>query len=286
MNRLPAELIVEIIHTIEHQPTLAGAAQVCKLWNSLATPLLYRIPKFGSSLSFQSFLRTVSENSTLGDIVREVDLLSSPWPRWLVVDSQTITTLGKGCPQLTYLDLEGCTALRDKGIVSLAENCPGLQYLSLSECDKVSDEGMLAIATHCIQLRILELKAMPMVSDLSVEELALNCTFLESVALAGTRVTDRSVTELIERAQRLAYLDLSLCYNVVDLDKIMEEKPEHLEIVIDTMPTGSADWEETDWEGDDWDGEWDGEWDEDEDGMDFENDEGWPNVHFSVDLDI
>lgn len=161
---------------------------------------------------------------------------------WKVIDQPFSSTIS------IYLDLEGCSALRDAGVSAIVENCKNLQSLSLSFCDKITDDGVLPIATHCPNLRALELKGLPYVSDRSIQEVAIQCPLLESVNLAGTRVTDPAVICLIRKATNLTFLDLSSCYNMMFIDNIIAElKPDKLEIVTDSMPKGAAGWE-SDWD--------------------------------------
>ncbi|KAJ3170241.1 hypothetical protein HDU88_008868 [Geranomyces variabilis] len=237
IHALPAELLKEIICQIDGQAGVSRASQTCKLWHAIAAPVLYLSPDFTSKTAFEHFVATLESGSSVGRWVRELNLLSTPG-HWDFLTDAVLKKLLKGCPELSYLDLEGCYSIHDKGLKAIAKHAPQLHSLSLSYCDRITNSGVSAIAARCGSLRHLEMACCPMICDTSILKIAAGCPLLESMNLAGTHITEQSVFDLATKCKGLTYLDISACYNIVYLQQITEHKPEQLEIVTDSLPDG------------------------------------------------
>lgn len=67
------------------------------------------------------------------------------------------------CPDLTYISLDGCTALTNNLITTIAKSCPNLQTLNISfgstqsSKGKFGDAGLLALVKYCHNLEILSI---------------------------------------------------------------------------------------------------------------------------------
>jgi hypothetical protein len=62
------------------------------------------------------------------------------------ISDMGIDRLARGCPNLTTLDISGCTIISDLGIDSLVKFCPLLSSLDLSLCRYITQRGISAIA--------------------------------------------------------------------------------------------------------------------------------------------
>ncbi|KAI9014937.1 hypothetical protein BC832DRAFT_526603, partial [Gaertneriomyces semiglobifer] len=241
MDQLPNEIIAHIARDLSDIRDLSRLARAARsLYNAMRT-LIWTAPSFASSIAFDKFLTVAGQNPALGTLVREINLVCSPH-HWDFVNDENIVQLSQVCPQIMHIDLEGCVNLKDRGVTALAENCSQLRSVGLSSCMRVTDEGILALAKHCRELRVLELCKLHHVTDVSLAEVAANCRSLESLDIAGTRVSDETVALFIANAHSLTHLDLSSCYGVAELDRFIQEKPARLEIVVDSLGPGDADW--------------------------------------------
>ncbi|KAJ3156874.1 hypothetical protein HDU86_003409 [Geranomyces michiganensis] len=237
IHALPAELLKEVILHIDVQQSVSRVSQTCKLWRAIAAPVLYAAPDFTSKAAFECFVEMLESGSSFGRLVKELNLLSTPG-HWDFLTDAVLKKLLKGCPELSYLDLEGSYSIHDKGLKTIAKYAPQLHSLSLSYCDRITNAGVSAIAAKCTALRHLEMACCPFVDDESILKIAQNCPLLESMNLAGTRITEKSVFDLATKCKSLTFLDLSACYNIVYLQQILDHKPEHLEVVTDSLPDG------------------------------------------------
>ncbi|KAJ3300253.1 hypothetical protein HK104_002815 [Borealophlyctis nickersoniae] len=245
IHDLPNELLIAIIRTLPDQVTLSRAASTCKKWSGIAQPLLFTTPEFATAKTFDAFLNSVEASEKVGNMVQEVTLVSTPH-HWEFMDDTKLERLCIACPNITLLDLEGCVQIHDKGVWFLAANLKRLTHLTLNRCSRITDEGMFPIYEFGANLRCLELSCLPQVFDSSLMAIAKVCTKLEHVNLSGTRVSEGTILLLMQKAPQLTHLDVSSCYNLVSLEKIMEEKPEKLVIVEYGLEEGEADWEDDD----------------------------------------
>ncbi|KAF9952988.1 hypothetical protein BGZ72_005771 [Mortierella alpina] len=78
------------------------------------------------------------------------------------VEVPGISTLFKGLPQLTRLDISMESLFVDTDLEILAEACPGLQHLILKYCATVTYRGVHHILRSCTRLETLKLPASPL----------------------------------------------------------------------------------------------------------------------------
>jgi hypothetical protein len=60
----------------------------------------------------------------------------------------SLAAISRACPNLTKVDLSGCSRVRDDGILAIAANCPTLQKVDLTMCRRVTDRSVVALAQH------------------------------------------------------------------------------------------------------------------------------------------
>src|SRR5690349_3207708 len=110
MDFLPTELLHSIFTLLGNdQKSLSCASKVCRQWRAIVLPLIYYRPQFRDITDFRKFLRI---SYTSGSLVREVNLSHLPH-RWTAITDPDIINLVNLCPNLTFLDINRCSALQD-----------------------------------------------------------------------------------------------------------------------------------------------------------------------------
>ncbi|KAL3662777.1 hypothetical protein V7S43_012180 [Phytophthora oleae] len=61
---------------------------------------------------------------------------------------ESLVAISHACPNLTKVDLSGCSRVRDDGIIAIAANCPKLQKVNLTMCRRITDRSVVAMAQH------------------------------------------------------------------------------------------------------------------------------------------
>lgn len=133
--------------------------------------------------------------------------------------SAGLAMVGKLCPNLQNLDLEGICGATDAGLHLLLESCDsGLIKVNLSGCINLSDAVVVALAEeHGGTLEVLNLSGCRKVSDKSLEAIAENCFLLVDLDVSQSGITDTGVASLAG-AKQLYFQVLSFagCRNVTD----------------------------------------------------------------------
>ncbi|OQR83542.1 hypothetical protein ACHHYP_14590 [Achlya hypogyna] len=150
--------------------------------------------------------------------------------KWTSVSDVTLASLAQGLPNLTHLNLHGCTRITDNGCHSIAL-LTNLRFLDLSFCIGIGDLGLEHLRP--LHLETLKLAMCRRVSDVgmaflhhmhSLRELDLSCTGVTShglplVAIAnllmldvsGCRVDNASVASVLTAAPGLWYASVAHC---------------------------------------------------------------------------
>ncbi|CAG8807323.1 17037_t:CDS:2, partial [Racocetra fulgida] len=157
----------------------------------IVLPLIYYRPQFRDIIGFRKFLRI---SYTSGSLVREVNLSHLPH-RWTAITDPDIINLVNLCPNLTFLDINRCSALQDstlahiasildKGFIALARSCKVLTSLDFSFTD-ITDKALSEIAVTCPTIRWINLINCDGVTELSLDELKKWCKELKVLRLDG-----------------------------------------------------------------------------------------------------
>ena len=120
---------------------------------------------------------------------------------WSDVDVSDIclSAIAQGCPQLTAINLDSCTAVTDAGISAIAQGCPLLTFIDLSRNKKISDIGLSALAHGCFQMTSIHLCFCENISDIGILAIVQCCPLLTTIDLENChRVTDIGVLALTQ----------------------------------------------------------------------------------------
>ncbi|XP_074286772.1 F-box protein SKP2A-like isoform X2 [Silene latifolia] len=113
--------------------------------------------------------------------IRELDLSK----RFKVID-RSLYALAHGCPNLTKLNISGCTTFNDSGVAYLTSFCKKLKSLNRCECGRAAtNRALQAIVYNCSELQTLNLGWCENVGVLGVTSLAYGCPNLRALDLCG-----------------------------------------------------------------------------------------------------
>ncbi|KAI9142931.1 hypothetical protein BKA69DRAFT_1123695 [Paraphysoderma sedebokerense] len=133
-----------------------------------------------------------------------------------------ITTLfTRYTENLQFLKLPGCSQITDETLYSVAIHCKNLKFLDLRACSHVSDKGLTVVARNCPSLYHINVGRVDrshLVTDVTLFELAANCKNLNTVGLAGTKITNRGFIKLMEGSCKdtLERVSLNNCGGITD----------------------------------------------------------------------
>ena len=241
MIQFPVELQVHIIQYLS-VPSLSILAQTNRHLNTLCNPRLFQNVNLNS---YQQLQKIPLKNQSLALFVETVSL-NMLNDRWALVKDVDIAPLAN-CIHLTQLEIEDCELIHDRPLVSIFHHCPNLKHVSLSGCIKITDQTVVALASHCTQIVVLDLNKLHLITDSSIEQVASRCRELESLSIAGTHCTNKTLVTLVKECySNLAFLDISSCFNMIQIEEWMETVPEWWTVETNSLAVGEVDWEDLD----------------------------------------
>jgi len=209
-------------------PKLLNANLVNKLWNRVATPLMYKNSRLGSARACDLLARTLRETSTLGHdygAMMEAFVVILPFSnndtdRWNV--DEVVHTIAHKCPNLERLNLADCKQITDKSIIAIAQNCKKLTSLDLNRCAKVTSAAIEELANAALPLQSLHLcrplvDTQEVLNDASIARLIAVSPDLRVLRLRScNRITDLTISQIASTCPELMALDLSWCGRISD----------------------------------------------------------------------
>eukprot|EP01047_Picozoa_sp_COSAG01_P039330 COSAG01_NODE_3244_length_6360_cov_4.915988_3_plen_670_part_00 len=109
--------------------------------------------------------------------------------------------------EVRSINMKGCEAITDVGVVAVAVACPHLTTLILYST-RVTDVGVSKVGEGCPQLAKMDLSHTQEVTDVGVSKVGEGCPQLASLSLSRTEVTDVGVAKLAEGCPQMAILGL------------------------------------------------------------------------------
>lgn len=205
----PSELASKIFeHLNQHE--LLQATQVCKSWNDVVTPLLWRSPRFYHKLDKQ-----------LSDIYYTP--LRSMWPTSISLENpfflyQSLDTaeyrngydcqlqlaqksLGQYARHLSFEYRESLVS--DTTLNDITTYCPSLQNLSLAGCRNITDTGLRYLSRGKLRytLKCIDLSDCVLVTDEGLSLISQRFHRLQKVSLNGcTGLTNTGIKTLIKNS--------------------------------------------------------------------------------------
>jgi len=209
-------------------PKLLSASYVNKLWNRIATPLMYKNSRLGTSRACDLLTRTLRSPSVMGhDYGSMIDAFVVILPfsnqgteNWNI--DQVVYTIAQKCPNLQKLNLADCKNVTDVSVIAIARNCKKLNSLNLNRCAKVTSGAIEELANAALPLQSLHLcrplvDAQELLSDRSIARLISVSPELRVLRLRScNRITDLTVAQIAKTCPELMALDLSWCGRITD----------------------------------------------------------------------
>ncbi|KAM0938774.1 putative leucine-rich repeat domain superfamily [Dioscorea sansibarensis] len=129
-----------------------------------------------------------------------------------------LSILADGCKHIKSLDVSKCSKISDIGVSSVAEVCSSLRSLKLSDCGNVTDNSIISLAQSCINIETLVISGCHNVSDESIRSLALACGVNLKVLRMEwcLKITDLSVSSVLQSCRNLVALDIGCCDHITD----------------------------------------------------------------------
>lgn len=127
--------------------------------------------------------------------------------RWNHLADAGLIPVVAALPNLTNLNVDGCSSLTNELLFVVAQHCTALQVLVLAHNGNFSDPGVCALAEGTLGIRTLDLTSVPRLSDQALISLARYQPLLEELSLANCpRITEKGLVKL----QGLARIKIQL----------------------------------------------------------------------------
>ncbi|KAG9302785.1 hypothetical protein G9A89_009562 [Geosiphon pyriformis] len=182
-----AYIICEILSNLDNQVDLVCCCVVSRLWNTCATPNLWKAPYMKRVSTLQKFIRTLYRSK------------------------HCATTYSYGC-LIQNLDLSRLASnipLAELGLIS--ESCGVLKSIDFSNVSELREEILCRIAIRCSELRSIKLINLPNITDYALQQILLRCRHLESLAIGDcTRITNKGLLEIANHGHYLTTLEIYL----------------------------------------------------------------------------
>ena len=130
-----------------------------------------------------------------------------------------IKAIATGLSNLKLLNIRKCLHVTDDGIAMLAEKLPNLSQLCISCCAKITNVGLMDIATRLTNIKSLDISGIK-ITDAGISEILNGLSGpnkLQSLFISqNNEITDKAVTEIVNRLTNLQLLDISACDRITD----------------------------------------------------------------------
>ncbi|CAG8433164.1 9565_t:CDS:2 [Diversispora eburnea] len=208
IRHLPPEIMLCIFELLPTRNEIYTCLFVCKSWNTLVLPVLYKSPQI-----YHRFSSTTTTTTTALDSSLDINEINE------FVTDATIQTIALTCPNLRRISLNGCTHISDSSLDSLSiHHCASsLLSISLSGCRKITDTGLKMLSKSCQKFTSLNISDCGKITDKGVSAIAKGCPRLRQVRLSDcSRLTDQSIEALLFNCPRLSWLDIARIGRIQD----------------------------------------------------------------------
>ncbi|KAL8152560.1 hypothetical protein V2J09_010320 [Rumex salicifolius] len=133
--------------------------------------------------------------------------------------SAGITILGKLCPEVSQLNLNGLYGVTDEGFISFLNSSEGhILKLDLNGCLNLSDTAVAAVVrNHGQSIKIMNVEGCRKLSDFSLFAIAEHCELLQDLYMSYCAITDLGIAALLSARQlKLEILSFLGCHGLTD----------------------------------------------------------------------
>lgn len=138
---------------------------------------------------------------------RAIHLNSLTITHLVQLTNNSLVCVGKNLPQLVKCELHGLM-FGYEGFSALARGCRNIKYLDVSGCTLFCDDSLREIVQNCSKLSSLHICGTS-VSSRGISYIADHCTNLTNISLDSTATTDEDVIHLVtscDKLVRIGYL--------------------------------------------------------------------------------
>eukprot|EP01117_Protostelium_nocturnum_P020047 TRINITY_DN8855_c0_g1_i2.p1 TRINITY_DN8855_c0_g1~~TRINITY_DN8855_c0_g1_i2.p1 ORF type:complete len:848 (+),score=159.19 TRINITY_DN8855_c0_g1_i2:317-2860(+) len=125
----------------------------------------------------------------------------------------SIGKLAEKCTKMKGFCLSGCLAIPEQAILTIINKCPDLESLELGLMYKATNEVISSLTKGCLNLKKLNLQRCDQISDESLYSLS-HLSEMDTLNLQESRVTDKTLKELMQMLPRIQKLNISNCKNL------------------------------------------------------------------------
>ncbi|CEP16455.1 hypothetical protein [Parasitella parasitica] len=222
MDKIPSEIIQDILRKFESTNDLKTCSLVCKRWSYLALEILWFKPSFhlrfnnsqpsSAWITFFTIIQATQQTTfSYASFIRRINLS----PLSILIEDLHVMTL-RACKRLERLTLANCSKLTDVGLCTLIHDIgPSLVSIDLSDVYQITDATIIEAARTCPQLQGFNLSMSRYhhgITDTGITMLAIQCTLLRRIKLNNcSQVSDQSAIALSIHCPRLVEVDFMNC---------------------------------------------------------------------------
>ncbi|XP_004974359.1 putative F-box/LRR-repeat protein 23 [Setaria italica] len=221
---LPADVLLAILHRLDHIAILLAAGGVCRSWPRAAReePSLWRrITMRGH----EGIARWLNRCGVACEAVRRAAGQCEAFCGEYAGDDGFIVYLTEQAPSLKSLRLISCNGVTNEGVAEAVKELPLLEELELSLCDNVGgSEVFEVVGEACPQLKHFRLckKRFDVTvrnKDNDVRGIA-TMHGLHSLQLFSNLLTNKGLETILDNCPHLESLDIRYCFNI-DMDQTL-----------------------------------------------------------------
>lgn len=151
----------------------------------------------------------VGINSSKLSRLRVLDLSYTP------LEDRGLEGVASGCKLLRFLNLEGCEAVTDIGVVAIFSANRKLRVVNVCACYNLTSASMLSLAAHCPEMISLNASRCAKITDQGIIAVGNCCPKLQAVNVAGVRMlSEKALFALADKCKGLLMMNLTGCEQV------------------------------------------------------------------------
>jgi F-box and leucine-rich repeat protein GRR1 len=180
VERLPAEILINIISKLSSSTDLRNCMLVSQRWAAVSVELLWHRPLCTYWAKLTKVVKVVGSKDgyfPYHDLVKRLNLAQ-------VADTINDHTLAafNQCHRIERLTLTGCNKVTDYGLQSVLTGNHCLMALDFSQLDLITDDSLRLVASNCRRLQGLNITQCYLITDASLIPLSQSCVYLKRVS--------------------------------------------------------------------------------------------------------
>jgi hypothetical protein len=215
INTLPNEVLANVFqHLIRNDGVTTNFSDlltclvVCKKWNLIATPLMYRAPYCKRITQLDQLSATLTSDSAAAAWYKThvQKLAFSQFVAKHVDDARFSVLLNAVGPHLRSIYLSSTTSITRAGLMTIAETCHQLESFSAEELPlriRFDEQSWMYFFQNCGRLREICLYGCTRLTDDSFQVLVQRGMLEKLMLVSCDGITDKTVDRLLEHGQKL-----------------------------------------------------------------------------------